>query len=53
MLKTNNSPRRDRPRVAVVKFASCDGCQLSILNLEDDLLELGGRRRYRVLPGSF
>jgi sulfhydrogenase subunit delta len=27
--------------LAVFKFASCDGCQLSILNLEDDLLALG------------
>ena len=33
-------PTRKRPRVAVVKFTSCDGCQLSILNLEDDLLAL-------------
>ena len=30
-----------RPTLAVYKFASCDGCQLSILNLEDDLLALG------------
>lgn len=30
-----------RPQVAVFKFASCDGCQLSILNLEDELLVLG------------
>lgn len=30
-----------RPMLAVIKFASCDGCQLSILNLEDDLLALG------------
>ncbi len=30
-----------RPRLGVFKFASCDGCQLSILNLEDDLLALG------------
>lgn len=30
-----------RPRLAVFKFASCDGCQLSILNLEEDLLALG------------
>jgi sulfhydrogenase subunit delta len=29
-----------RPRLAVWKFASCDGCQLSILNLEDELLAL-------------
>ncbi|CAK0753843.1 sulfhydrogenase subunit delta [Gammaproteobacteria bacterium] len=27
-----------RPRVGIVKFASCDGCQLTLLNLEDDLL---------------
>lgn len=27
-------------RLGVFKFASCDGCQLSLLSLEDDLLEL-------------
>ena len=32
-----------RPRVGVVKFASCDGCQLTILDLEDELLELTER----------
>ncbi|MBH0191003.1 MAG: hypothetical protein HP492_04400 [Nitrospira sp.] len=32
---------RRRPRLGVFKFASCDGCQLSVLNLEDDLLALG------------
>ncbi|GKS58709.1 oxidoreductase [Nitrospira sp.] len=30
--------RMNRPKLGVFKFASCDGCQLSILNLEDDLL---------------
>ena len=30
-----------RPKLGIFKFASCDGCQLSILNLEDDLLALG------------
>jgi coenzyme F420-reducing hydrogenase gamma subunit len=30
-----------RLRLGVWKFASCDGCQLSVLNLEDDLLTLG------------
>jgi coenzyme F420-reducing hydrogenase gamma subunit len=30
-----------RPKLGVFKFASCDGCQLSILNLEDELLLLG------------
>jgi coenzyme F420-reducing hydrogenase gamma subunit len=29
-----------KPRLAVWKFASCDGCQLSLLDLEDQLLEL-------------
>jgi coenzyme F420-reducing hydrogenase gamma subunit len=31
---------RGRPRLGVFKFASCDGCQLSVLNLEDELLPL-------------
>jgi coenzyme F420-reducing hydrogenase gamma subunit len=35
-------PRADRPKLAVWKFASCDGCQLSLLNLEDELLDLSG-----------
>lgn len=30
----------DRPRVAVWKFASCDGCQLTLLDCEDELLPL-------------
>ncbi len=29
-----------RPTLAVWKFASCDGCQLSLLDLEDELLAL-------------
>jgi len=32
-----------RPRVGVVKFASCDGCQLTLLDLEDELLEIAQR----------
>ncbi|OFX19401.1 MAG: oxidoreductase [Anaeromyxobacter sp. RBG_16_69_14] len=31
---------RRRPRLAVWKFASCDGCQLSLLDCEDELLEI-------------
>lgn len=31
-----------RPRLAVWKFASCDGCQLSLLDCEDELLTLAG-----------
>lgn len=29
-----------KPRLAVHKFSSCDGCQLGILNLEEELLDL-------------
>ena len=32
-----------RPRLAVWKFASCDGCQLTLLDLEDELLDIAGR----------
>jgi sulfhydrogenase subunit delta len=31
-----------RPTLAVWKFASCDGCQLSLLDCEEELLELAG-----------
>jgi len=31
-----------KPRVAVFKMASCDGCQLQLLDAEDALLELAG-----------
>jgi sulfhydrogenase subunit delta len=35
----------DAPTLAVWKFASCDGCQLTLLDCEDELLELAGRVR--------
>ncbi len=31
-----------KPRLAVFKFASCDGCQLSLLDAEDELLAVCG-----------
>ncbi len=31
-----------RPKLAVWKFASCDGCQLSLLDCEDELLSVAG-----------
>jgi coenzyme F420-reducing hydrogenase gamma subunit len=34
--------RTRKPKLAVWKFASCDGCQLSLLDCEDDLLALAG-----------
>jgi sulfhydrogenase subunit delta len=32
-----------RPRLGVFKFASCDGCQLTLLDCEEDLLEVADR----------
>ncbi len=32
-----------RPRLAVWKFASCDGCQLTLLDCEDELLALAAQ----------
>lgn len=32
-----------KPRLAVFKFASCDGCQLTLLDCEDELLAIGER----------
>ncbi|MCB0158297.1 MAG: oxidoreductase, partial [Caldilineaceae bacterium] len=31
-----------KPRLAVWKFASCDGCQLSLLDCEDELMAVAG-----------
>ena len=35
-MPTSGAPKK--PRLAVWKFASCDGCQLSLLDCEDELL---------------
>jgi len=32
-----------KPRLAVFKFASCDGCQMSLLDAEDELLAIADR----------
>jgi coenzyme F420-reducing hydrogenase gamma subunit len=32
-----------KPRIGVFKFASCDGCQLTVLDCEDELLDLAER----------
>jgi coenzyme F420-reducing hydrogenase gamma subunit len=34
--------RKRKPKLAVWKFASCDGCQLSLLDCEDELLAVAG-----------
>jgi coenzyme F420-reducing hydrogenase gamma subunit len=38
-----NTPAPDRASLAVWKFASCDGCQLSLLDCQDELLALAER----------
>ena len=35
-------PEARKPKLAVWKFASCDGCQLTMLDLEDELLAIAG-----------
>ena len=35
-------PKARKPKLAVWKFASCDGCQLSLLDCEDELLQVAG-----------
>ncbi|HKS99189.1 MAG TPA: hypothetical protein VJT31_06615 [Rugosimonospora sp.] len=39
-----------RPTLAVWKFASCDGCQLSLLDCEDELLAVADRVRIAHFP---
>lgn len=39
-----------RPRLAVWKFASCDGCQLTLLDCEDELFALAGAVEIALFP---
>ena len=39
-----------RPKLAVWKFASCDGCQLSLLDCEDELLAIAGALEIAYFP---
>lgn len=39
-----------RPTLAVWKFASCDGCQLTLLNCEDELLAVADRVQVAYFP---
>jgi coenzyme F420-reducing hydrogenase gamma subunit len=42
--------RRRKPKLAVWKFASCDGCQLSLLDCEDELLTIAGEVEIANFP---
>jgi len=37
-----SSRKKRKPAIAIFKFASCDGCQLSLLDAEDELLDVTG-----------
>ena len=39
-----------KPKLAVFKFASCDGCQLSLLDAEEDLLAVAGAVEIAYFP---
>jgi coenzyme F420-reducing hydrogenase gamma subunit len=39
-----------KPKLAVWKFASCDGCQLSLLDCEDELLAVAGSVEIAYFP---
>ena len=41
---------RHPPKLAVWKFASCDGCQLTLLNCEDELIPLAGEVEIAYFP---
>jgi len=41
---------RSKPKLAVWKFASCDGCQLSLLDCEDELLAVAGAIEIAYFP---
>ena len=44
------APKTTKPRLAVWKFASCDGCQLSLLDCEDELLAVAGALDIAYFP---
>lgn len=42
--------RNSKPKLAVWKFSSCDGCQLSLLDCEDELLAVAERLEVASFP---
>ncbi len=42
--------KQRKPKLAVWKFASCDGCQLSLLDCEDELLAIAGEIEIANFP---
>lgn len=50
MRALKNMKQTRKPRIAVWKFASCDGCQLSLLDCEDELLDIVGAVEIAYFP---
>ncbi len=56
-----NAKQKSKPKLAVWKFASCDGCQLSLLDCEDEILAVSDaieianfpEATRRVIPGPY
>jgi sulfhydrogenase subunit delta len=44
------SESHQKPTLAVWKFSSCDGCQLTLLDCEDELLDLAGAIEIAYFP---
>jgi len=42
--------KRRKPKLGVFKFASCDGCQLSLLDCEDEILAVGAAIEIAYFP---
>ena len=61
MLTPQQPPTRTKPSLAVFKFASCDGCQLQLLDAQGKLLEIADRVQIdhfleassKVMPGPY
>ena len=49
-MSARSKGEKRRPRLAVWKFASCDGCQLSLLDCEDELLAIAGAIEIAYFP---
>jgi len=43
-------PRKQKPKLAFWKFASCDGCQVTLLDCEDELLTIAGEVEIANFP---
>ena len=49
-MSDDNAGDKPRPTLAVWKFSSCDGCQLTLLNCEDELLSIAGAVHIASFP---